>query len=124
VLKGIDATGTQKGIDELAFENVGIQTDRLNFTSDKPAMLNSLNADITNHNWAFPPIKGLTRQLSTYTYEGDKQGDPQDITMTMAELSFLARMLPAEPTEDASMYANNFRSRRPRTNTSSSRRRR
>lgn len=117
ILKGIDATGTQKGIDELAFENVGIKTDRINFTTDKSATLNSLIADITNHNWSFPPIKGLTRQLSSYTYEMDKKGEPQDIVMTMAELSYLVRFLPAQA-DKVTATTNNYYERRARPNAS------
>lgn len=88
---GIDATGTQKALDELAFEANGINTEKINFTSDKNGLLNSLVADITNVRWKFPPIKGLTRQLTTYTLDGDKDGEPQDTVMTIAQLSYLAR---------------------------------
>lgn len=89
--KGIDATGTQKMMDELAFEAHGIETDKINFTSDKPGLLNSLVADVTNYNWRFPPIKGLIRQLTTYTVDEDKDGAPQDTVMTIAQISYLAR---------------------------------
>lgn len=91
IYKGIDATGTQKALDELAFENIGIETDRINFSTDKNALLNSLIADITNYRWRFPPIKGLVQQLKTYSLEADKDDAPQDTVMTIAQLSFLAR---------------------------------
>lgn len=113
-LKGIDATGTQKALDELAFENVGIETDKLNFNTDKSAMLNSLSLDISNHNWSWPPIVGLKKQMNIYTLEDDKRGIPQDIVMTLAELSFLARYLPAAPEEIVGTKAN-YRNRRSRT---------
>jgi hypothetical protein len=117
VLKGLDATGTQKGIDELAFENAGIATDKLNFGSDKNAMLNSLVADVTNQHLRFPPIKGLIRQMSTYTHENDRKGHPQDIVMAMAMLAYLARYIPEEPMTDSAPASANFRNRSARTNT-------
>lgn len=123
VLKGIDATGPQKGMDELAFENQGIETDKINFTTDKNALLNSLVMDITNHNWAYPPIKGLTSQMSSYTLEADKKKAPQDIVMTMGELSYLQRFLPPLADVESQPPPANYRSRRQRTNVSSRRRR-
>jgi len=124
VLKGIDATGTQKGIDELAFENQGIATDKINFTSDKNALLNSLVMDITNHNWSYPPIEGLIRQLSSYTLEGDRKKEPQDIVMTMGELSYLQRFLPPLADIESGPPPPVYRSRRQRTTHTPRRRRR
>jgi hypothetical protein len=123
VLKGIDATGPQKGIDELAFENQGISTDKINFTTDKNAILNSLVMDITNHNWAYPPIKGLQKQLSSYTLEGDKKKDPQDIVMTLGELSYLQRFLPPLSEVPQGPMPQVIRSRRQRTTHTSRRKR-
>jgi hypothetical protein len=89
IFRGIDATGTQKGIDELAFGNHGIRTDQIKFNTDKPAALNMLIYDITNHRYQLPPIKGMIRQLSTYTLDNDKAGNPQDIVMALAEISLM-----------------------------------
>lgn len=113
VLRGLDATGTQRALDELAFENMGIKTDRLNFTTDKTAMLNALSFDVTNHRLRFPPIKGLRQQLGRYTIESDSK-IAQDIVMTMAEISFLARYVPDARTEQ---YASgpNYRNRKNRS---------
>ena len=94
LFKGIDATSTQAGIDEIAFKNMGIQTDRINFTRDKIPALNQLVVDVTNHFWKWPPIKGLINQMSQYTLQNDKEGIPQDLVMTLAELSFLAAYAP------------------------------
>jgi len=94
VLKGMDTTGTQKAIDELAFENVGISIDGINFQSNKDAMLNSLSMAITNHDFRIPMIKGLIRQLKGYQRDDDKI--PQDIVMTMCQLAYLARSAPDE----------------------------
>lgn len=92
IYRGLDATGPQKAIDELAFENHGIAVDGLNFGTQKDGMLNALSLDITGHLLAYPPIKGLIRQLSQYTREDDKN-IPQDITMTLAMASYLARFV-------------------------------
>lgn len=113
VLRGIDITGTQKAIDELAFENMGISVDGLSFNRDKEAMLNSLSMMITQHEVEFPVIKGLMRQLSSYARDVDSKV-PQDIVMTMAELAFLARFVPeTTPNEGRIMGArNNYMNRR------------
>lgn len=118
VLKGIDTTGTQKAIDELAFENLGIQVDGINFQRDKEAMLNSLSMAVTGHELAWPVVKGLVRQMSSYSRENDKK-IPQDIVMTLAEIAFLIRYLPeAGSIVDlpAPAAAANFRNRAYRTN--------
>jgi hypothetical protein len=117
VLRGIDATGTQKGIDELAFGNHGIHTDRLNFNNDKGAMLNTLVMDVTNHRWAWPTIAGLTKQMMSYSTETDKMGHPQDIVMTLAQLSYLAYFVPAAEVTNAAVVKSNFNNRRARSNT-------
>lgn len=101
-IKAIDSTSTQKGIQELAFENVGIQTDGINFSTNKDAMLNSLSLAITNHELQWPFISGLDKQLSSYTRENDKKNDfPKDITMCMAMAAYAARFVstdePAQP---------------------------
>lgn len=91
-IKGVDSTGTQKGIQELAFENVGIETEGLNFSSDKDAMLNSLSLAITNHELVWPVIKHLDRQVSSYTRELDKDKNfAKDITMCLAMGAYTLR---------------------------------
>ena len=82
-------------MDELAFENHGIVTDKINFGQDKNAMLNALLYDINNHRWAVPPIKGLQNQALRYNRDMDNK-IPQDIIMAWAELSLLVRTLPGE----------------------------
>lgn len=113
VLRGIDVTGTQKAIDELAFENMGITVDGISFNRDKEAMLNSLSLMITDHLVEMPVIKGLQRQLSSYTREMDNK-IPQDIVMTMAELAFLARYVPETTPNEGRVQGtrNNYMSRR------------
>lgn len=114
VLRGVDTTGTQKAIDELAFENMGISIDGISFNRDKEAMLNSLSLAISEHTLEWPLIKGLIRQLSSYSREVDNKV-PQDIVMTMAELAFLARYVPeTEPDEGkVSGARNNYMAHRP-----------
>jgi hypothetical protein len=90
LLKGMDTTGTQKAIDELAFENMGLEIDGINFQKDKEAMINSLNSIISNHEMKFPPIRGLLRQVLSYNRENEKKL-AQDIVMVMALLAFLER---------------------------------
>jgi hypothetical protein len=115
VFKGIDATGPQKGMDEVAFENSGIITDKLNFNTDKHAMLNNLSMDITNHNWRWPNIKGMNRQLGTYTIEADKKGKPQDTVMTLAQISYLVRFIPPDPATNITVAKHNYYNRNMRT---------
>jgi hypothetical protein len=90
--RGIDTTGTQKAIDELAFENHGIHVDGISFNSAKDGMLNCLINDVTEHNFRAPLIQGFLRQMSTYSRENDKKL-AQDIVMTMAQVSYLARLV-------------------------------
>lgn len=92
MLKGLDTTGTQAMLDEIAFSNYGIDTDKINYSTDKHGMLNSLLTDIVNGRWRIPPIQGLIRQAKVYTLESDKD-IPQDLITTWAQLSWLARGL-------------------------------
>lgn len=115
ILKGIDNTGTQKALDELAFENHGITVDGLNFGTQKNSMLNALSLDIGNHHYRFPPIQGLLRQMGTYSLALDKKV-AQDIVMTMAEISHLSRYVPAARGEkDPPAKKGNYRNRQQRT---------
>lgn len=115
VLRGIDATGTQKALDELAFENYGIQTDKLLMQRDKDAMLNALSIDVTGHRWRWPQISGMYRQLSTYSREAESKSFPQDIVVTLAQLSFLHRFAPEPDGEEFDVKKNNFFNRNART---------
>ena len=115
ILRGLDTTGTQKAIDELAFENHGIAVDGINFQRDKEAMLNSLIAAVTNHEWSWPPIRGLQRQMASYNRDNDKK-IPQDIVMTLAELAYLARHVSEGGAGAEGSFVPDPRSRRLRTN--------
>jgi len=92
-------TGTQKAIDELAFENNGIAVDGINFQKDKDGMLNSLISVIANHEIEMPLVKGISNQLSIYSRDKDKKL-AQDIVMTMAMAAFLMRHIPDEATSE------------------------
>jgi hypothetical protein len=119
-LRGLDATGTQRAIEELAFENEGIIVDGLNFQRDKDAMLNSLSMAIANHWFLWPTIKGLLFQVRHYRREEDKPGQtkyPQDIVMALAELAFLCRWLPEEVETAVRAARGNVRNRKFRTAT-------
>lgn len=115
ILRGIDATGPQSGLADIAWENQGIEVDKLNFGTDKAGMLNNLSIDVTSHYWSWPPIKGLIRQMNTYIPTEDKK-IPQDIVMSLAEISYLARFIPAEDIKNAVVVQANYRDRRNRTN--------
>nr|MBN1228874.1 terminase family protein [Anaerolineae bacterium] len=115
VLRGLDATGTQRAIEELAFESEGIVVEGLNFQRDKDAMINALSLCITGHRFRWPVIRGLINQMRTYKREEDKKL-AQDIVMTLAEIAFLARWLPEEMGADvAYTRAGAFRNRKQRT---------
>lgn len=102
VYKGIDTTGPQKALDELAFENEGIIVDGINFANDKQALINALSVAVTNHWFQWPIIKGLLFQMRHYRREDDtKSGkQPQDIVMTLGIAAFLARYMPEEIREE------------------------
>jgi hypothetical protein len=123
VLRGIDATGPQKALDELGFQDFGLILDNMNFGALKDAMLNALLVDVTSQTWTFPRIQGLIQQMSTYRREDDKPGKliPQDLLMTMAMLSWLARSVPAVARDD-STPGPNYRVRNARSVISSRRR--
>lgn len=116
VYRGIDTTGPQKAIDELAFENMGIDVDGIAFNHNKGALLNSLSLMISNQHIKYPPIKGLLRQMGTYTEESDRQKAAQDIVMTLAIVAYLARFKPDEvrsgPVATTGTKDRNARSRR------------
>jgi hypothetical protein len=104
----IDATGTQKAMHELAFEEAGITVDAFNFSANKDAALNALSLEISNHRIFWPPIKGLIRQVSSYNRELDRKDDfAQDIVMTLAMLAFGRRFKP----EDTESYTRPVRQR-------------
>jgi hypothetical protein len=92
LLRGIDATGTQKAIDELVFEREGIPIDSVNFARNKEGMLNALKLLLQNHEIRFPYIKGLRHQLRTYKYP-DKDLI-QDIVAALMVFAYLTRFLP------------------------------
>jgi hypothetical protein len=115
-MKLLDTTGTQSAIRELAFENYGVVVDGVNFSHEKDGALNSLNLAITNHEISWPLIKGLVRQISTYTRENDRKSDfPQDITMLLAMLALGMRYAPVRRDDDYQSSSVASRSRRHRT---------
>ena len=95
VFCGLDATGPQKGMEELAFEDQGIHVDRINFQKDKDQMVNSLKYALTKSLFRFPFIKGLHEQLRRYRREEDKKM-AQDTVATFMQIAHLTRFLPSE----------------------------
>lgn len=111
--KGLDVTGTQAMLEEVAFQEEGIVTDGINYAADKFAMLNIHLNDLTRMRWKIPPIQGLVRQSKVYTLENDKD-IPQDLITTWAQLSWLARDVPrgvvqVEPHINTLEYARRMR---------------
>ncbi|MEM4204141.1 MAG: terminase family protein [Candidatus Methanomethylicaceae archaeon] len=98
----IDVSSTQKAIQELGFAEAGIETDGISFTSNKDAMLNSLSIMITNHEITFPYIKGMDKQLSSYSREKEDKKMPNDIVMTMAMLAYGIKFFGEEEAEKVS----------------------
>jgi hypothetical protein len=123
VMRGIDATGPQKALDELGFQDFGLMLDNMNFGALKDGMLNALLVDISNHTWKLPRIQGLISQMGNYRREEDTPSKmiPQDTLMTLAMLSWLARGVPAVARDDSRPTAN-FINRKKRTSVSSRRR--
>ena len=115
--KALDTTATQKGIQQLAFDDMGISTHGVNFSRDKEPALNALSLMLSNHEITWPSVTGLVKQMSNYTRESDKK-IPQDIVMTLAMLAFATRFVPQEDKSQgtSSKYANkrNRRARRRR----------
>lgn len=86
-LRGLDATGPQKGIDELAFQQHGIAVDSLNLQREKMGMLNSLKYYMTRLAFLMPFIKGLFTQLQGYRLPDDKIA--QDTVSCLSQITFL-----------------------------------
>jgi hypothetical protein len=97
LFQGIDATGTQKAIDELVFEREGLPVDSVNFTRDKFGMLNALKVLFQYQDLRFPWIKGLHNQLLHYKIPDDNLA--QDLVSAMMVFAYLTRYLPASITE-------------------------
>jgi hypothetical protein len=95
--QGIDATGTQKAIDELVFEREGLKVDGINFTRDKFTMINSLKMIFQYGDIRFPFIKGLHNQLGFYKLPDDDIA--QDLVSAMMVAAYLTRYLPAQVTK-------------------------
>lgn len=91
LLSGIDATGTQRALDELAFQQHGIETDPINFNRDKDGMINTLSLMLTGHKFRYPFIKGLLNQLIRYRREDRKLDN--DLVVTLAMIAWLTRYI-------------------------------
>ena len=104
-LRYLDTTSTQKGIQELAFARLGIDTESFNFAADKEYALNALSLKVTNHELSWPIIKGILKQMSVYTKDDDKKL-AQDNVMMLAMLAFGSRIADAtEATKKVSSRA-------------------
>ena len=113
IVKGIDATGTQKALADLGFEKVGIQMDSIHFGGQKDELINSLLVALTSHDLKFPLLQGLISQLQNYNREDDKD-TAQDLVMTLAQIAFLMRRTTGD-TRVSSTKKSNFFNRLKRT---------
>ena len=116
IVKMVDNTGPQSGTQEIGFTNVGIETDGINFNSKKHAALNHLSYNVTNHEMEWPIIKGLVKQMSSFTLENDKKdGFPQDIVMMLGMLALGLRYKDVEPDDNKKKRKANKVNRKRRT---------
>ncbi len=98
--QGIDATGTQSALHELAFEAYGLNVEAIKFNSDKLEMLNSLKMLVQRGGLTGPLIKGMRNQLTRYQLP-DKEL-VQDIVCTLMMASWLCRFANIPSNTDAS----------------------
>lgn len=87
-----DATGTQKAMDQLYFEQKGLAVEGISVTTEKFAMINALKILMQKSFLRFPMIRGLRMQLLNYSIDKDKK-IAQDIVMAMAMSSHQMRRL-------------------------------
>jgi hypothetical protein len=92
IYSAFDATGTQKAMDELYFENNGIIVEGLSVTTEKTAMINTLKIMLHKKLLRFPNISGIRTQLLSYDLAKDKKL-AQDIVMAMAMSVWKMRIL-------------------------------
>ena len=117
-LCGMDVTGPQKGMEEVAFAEHDINVDRINFQRDKDTMITALKYALSKGTLRFPFIKGLHSQLRSYRRDNDKKLD-QDLVATLIQIAHLARFLPTDEVKLGSQGTmtrrdRNYRSRRDR----------
>jgi hypothetical protein len=99
-VQGIDATGPQMGLNELAFEAFGINVDGIRFNRDKGAMLSSLQVLIQREGLRSPVIKGLRTQLQSYIVPDNDI--TQDIVCALMMAAYLARYAGADMEDNGS----------------------
>ena len=90
---GLDTTGPQKSMEELAFAEHGINVDKINFQRDKDAMVNALKWALSKGQLRFPVIKGMHSQLRAYKRDEDKKMQ-QDIIAMLMQIPYLCKFLP------------------------------
>lgn len=95
-----DATGTQRAMDELYFEDRNRIVEGLSLQSEKAAMLNAAKILMQRGDLRFPYIQGMRLQLLNYKQDEDKK-IAQDIVMTLAMAAWKMRVLSYQDAEDA-----------------------
>lgn len=94
-----DATGTQRAMDQLYFEDRGLLIEGMSITNEKPAMINATKILLQRGLLRFPYIKGLRLQLLQYKQENDKKL-AQDLVMTLVMAGWKMRILHYRDIED------------------------
>lgn len=94
-----DATGTQRAMDQLYFEEKDIYVEGLSVTNEKPAMINNMKIIIQRGLFTMPFIEGLRLQLLNYRQDKDKK-IPQDIVMCLMMAFWKMRALNYAEAED------------------------
>ena len=97
--KGFDATGVQKGLDELYFEQKGYVVERVNIQGQKWMMLNALKLFMQEKAIEIPFIRGLSLQLKRYHIPDEKLAQDLVMAMSMAAQT-MRRYLPMRSTEE------------------------
>lgn len=92
IYTAFDATGTQRAMDQLYFEDRGLIVEGLAVTTEKPAMINSLKILLQKKMLRFPLIQGLRLQLLNYRQDQDKKL-AQDIVMALSMAAWRIRAL-------------------------------
>jgi hypothetical protein len=107
IVQGIDSTGTQAGIHELAFEQFGINVEGIKFNRDKGEMLSSLQVLIQREGLISPVIKGMRTQLQSYVVP-DKD-ITQDIVCALMMAAYLARFVNSDAAQQENSWSRNSR---------------
>lgn len=107
LFSGIDSTGPQMMMNELAFEEHGIEVDSINFSRDKMGMVNATRMLLGERQLRMPLLTGLSRQLKQY--ELDDRDLAQDTVCALMMCAHLGRFVHPEQAATISSRAQRLR---------------